>query len=151
MIVHHGGTENAEVAQRKPWSLLHSRVYSDPIQFPGLAAIIRKRLFKPARIGSDVRDDKSNKDGSTIQRFLVKELTASIFELSDCGYAQATATAARKIETPLARFGIVQAQVQAFEVTCRTIRGELHQIGAAIPNLSDYGRAFILNPGSRPG
>src|SRR6185295_15052166 len=130
-------------------SLLHSGVYRDPVYFPGLAAIIRERLFKPARIRSDVRNNKANKDGSTIERLLVVELTTSIFELADCGYAQATATAAGKIETPLTRFGIVQTQVQTFEVTGRAIGFEFHQIGAAIPNLPDYGRTVILNPASR--
>src|ERR1700730_2788717 len=76
---------------------LHPCVYRDPVYFPGLAPIIRERLFKTARIRSDVRNNKSNKDGSTIECFLVEELPASIFELPYRGLAHGTAAAVGEI------------------------------------------------------
>ena len=56
-----------------------------------------------------------------------------------------------KIQAPLVGLGIVKTQVQTFEVTCWAIGHELYEIGAAIPNLADDGRALIFDPGSRSG
>jgi hypothetical protein len=125
-------------------------VYRDPVHFPILTSILREGLFKAARIRSDVRDNKSNKDGPAIQWFLIVKLTASIFEFADGGLAQDAAIAICKIEAPLVGFGIVQAQVQTLEVTCWAIRHELHQIAAAIPNFADHAGAIIFDPGRRP-
>src|ERR1700735_5404149 len=86
---------------------LHPCVGCDPIHFPGLAAVVRKRLFKVARIRSDVRDNKSNKDGSGIECFLIEKLAASILELADRGLAHSTAVTVGKIEAPLMGLGIV--------------------------------------------
>ena len=55
----------------------------------------------------DVGNHKSNQDGPAIERLLVEELTASVFEFADSGLAQATAFAVGEIETPLTRFRIV--------------------------------------------
>ena len=49
---------------------LTPRVYRDPVHFPSLAPIVRECLFETARIRSDVRYDKSNKDGPLVQSFL---------------------------------------------------------------------------------
>ena len=72
-------------------------------------------------------------------------------ELPDRGLAQGATPAVGKIQAPLVRLGVVQTEVQTFEVTCRAVGHELHQIGAAIPNFSDYGDALIFDPGSRAG
>ena len=45
------------------------------------------------------------------------------------------------------RFGVVESQVQAFEVTSRAVGFELHQIGAAIPDFSDDGGSLVFDPG----
>jgi len=88
-------------------SFFHPGVGRDPVYFPGLASIIRECLFKTARIRSDVRNNKSNKDGSAIECFLTEELAASIFELANSGLAHGAAAAVGKIEAPLAGLGIV--------------------------------------------
>src|SRR5712692_1371028 len=100
------------------------------------------------RIRSDVRDDKSNENGSAIKWFLIEKLAAPILELADGGLAQGAVVAVGKIETPLVGLRIVQTQGQTFDVTCWAIGLELHQIGAAIPNLSDDGSTLIFDPGS---
>src|ERR1700676_1006309 len=126
--------------------IFHPSVGRYPIHFPSPASIIRERLFKTARIRSDVGDNKSNKDGAAIQCFLVKKLTAASSKLADGGFAHGATPAVGKIEVPLAGLGIVETEVQTFEVTRWACGLELHQIGAAIPNLVDDGRARIFDP-----
>ena len=63
-------------------------IYHDPVYFPGLAPIIRERLFKTAGSWGDVRNNKSNQDGAAIERILVEELSSSIFELADRWWVQ---------------------------------------------------------------
>src|SRR5260370_38949662 len=58
--------------------IFHPRVRRDPVHFPSFDSIIRERLFKIARIRSDVRNNKSNKDGSAMHGFLVEKLAKSI-------------------------------------------------------------------------
>jgi len=99
------------------------------------------------RIRSDVGDDKSNKNGATMQHFPVEKLAAAIFESANRGLAQGTAAAVGKIETPLMGLRIVQPQGQRFYVTFRAIDLEHQQIGSAIPDLSDEGSTFIFGPG----
>lgn len=77
-----------------PWSsmrfisfVFHPRVCRHPVDFPSLASIFRKRLFKAARIRGDVRYHKSNKNRSPVQCFLVEKLTPPILELADRGLA----------------------------------------------------------------
>src|SRR5437870_7619957 len=88
-------------------SFFHPRVFRDPVYFPGPPSIIRECLFKTARIRSDVRNYKSDKDGSAIECFLTEELTAPIFELPDRGLGEGAAVAVGKIEAPLVGLGIV--------------------------------------------
>jgi len=90
--------------------IFHSRVYRDPVHLPGLAPIARERLLKSARVGSNVRNNKSNKDSSAIKHLLVIKLAAPIFEAADCGLAQTAALAVGEIKTPLPGLGIVQTQ-----------------------------------------
>src|SRR5262249_12840178 len=87
--------------------IFHPRVYRDPVYFPSFAPVIRERLFKSARIEGNVRDNESNKDGSTIEHFLVVKLTTPIFEAANCGLTQSTALAIGEIKTPLVGLGIV--------------------------------------------
>lgn len=123
----------------------------DPVHFPGLAPIVREGLLEAAGIRSDVRDHESNEDRSAVQGFLGEELAASILELTDRRWAQDPAGDARKIEAPLAGFGVVQTQAQRPDVACRPIDVELHQIGATVPDLSNDGGTFVFDPGPGPG
>src|SRR5260370_10315158 len=86
--------------------VFHPRVCRDPVDFPSLTSVFRKRLFKAARIRGDVRDNKSNENGAAVQCFLVDKLTASIVEFADRGLTQRTAVTVGKIEAPLVGFGI---------------------------------------------
>src|SRR6266851_1238556 len=86
--------------------VFQSRVGCDPVHLPSLASIIGKCLLKAARIGSDVRYDKSNQDGPVIQGFLVIKLAASIFEFANRWLGQRASGAAGKIKAPLMRLRI---------------------------------------------
>src|SRR5258708_17613174 len=101
-----------------------------------------------ARFRRDIRNHKSDKNGSAIQCLLVVKLTAYILELTDRRLAHAPGAAVGEIEAPLVRLGIVETQAQALEVTCRAVGFELQQIGAAIPDLADDRSALIFDPGS---
>src|SRR5215471_19696174 len=91
-------------------SIFHSRVYRDPVHLPDLAPIVRECLLKSARVGSNVRNNESNKDSSAIKHLLVIKLAAPIFKGADCGLAQTTALAVGEIKTPLPGLGIIKAQ-----------------------------------------
>lgn len=82
-----------------------------------------------------------------LKGFLIEELAPAVLELAYRGLAQRAAAAAGEIEAPLMRFGVVESQVQAFEVTSRAVGFELHQIGAAIPDFSDDGGSLVFDPG----
>src|ERR1700722_19607278 len=86
---------------------LHPCVCCDPIHFPSLASVVGKRLFKVARSWSNVRDNKSNNDGSVIAACMLEKLEASILELADRGLAYSAAVTVGKIEAPLMGLGIV--------------------------------------------
>src|ERR1700723_4671965 len=86
---------------------LHPCVGCDPIHFPSLASVVRERLFKVARSRSDVRYNKSNRDGSGIECLLIEKLAASILELPDRGLTHSSAVTVGKIEAPLMGLGIV--------------------------------------------
>lgn len=47
--------------------------------------------------------------------------------------------------------GVVGAQVQPLEVARGTVRHQLHQVGPAVPDLADDGRALHLGPGVGTG
>src|SRR5260370_26650006 len=81
--------------------IFHPCVRRDPVHFPSLASIIRERLFKMARIRSDVRNNNSNKDGSAIQCFRFEKLDTSMPEVAHPGLAQGTTVPAGKITAPL--------------------------------------------------
>src|SRR5437016_505089 len=76
----------------------------------------------------DIRDGKADEDGSAIKWFLIKKLTATIFEFADRWLAHRATAAARKIETPLVRLRIVAPQVQSLYVAGRAINLEFYQI-----------------------
>src|SRR5665213_3665544 len=57
----------------------------DPIDFPGLASIVRVGLFEMRRIPGHLRSYKSNIDGPALPWFLIVKLAATILELADHG------------------------------------------------------------------
>src|SRR5262249_60286783 len=83
--------------------------------------------------------------------FLIVELPASILELADGGLAQRSVVAVGVVQAPLPGLRIVETQGQNLEVTGRPIGLELDEIGAAVPDLPDHGRALVLEPRRGPG
>lgn len=55
-------------------SLFDARVDRDPVRFPRLTPIVRKRLFKTNRSRRDVGDYKANKDQPAIHAWRVTEI-----------------------------------------------------------------------------
>src|SRR5713101_6320777 len=111
--------------------IFHPCLVRDPVDFPGLAPIIRERLLKVGRIRGDVRPNKSNQDGSAIRArwFRVEKLAASILEFADRGRSNGAGLAGGPIEAPLVGLGIVQTEGQTFDVAaCRAVGFKLLQI-----------------------
>ncbi len=50
------------------------------------------------------------------------------------------------MKAPLARLGIVQTEAETFEPPCWPVGYQLDEISAAIPDLSDHGRAVHFGP-----
>ncbi len=118
----------------------------NPIGLPRLTTVVGKGLFKAAGNRSDIRPDPTNKDSSTVKWFLIKRFTAAIFKLADHGLIDGAVIAGSPIVAPLVRFGIVKPKRQTFDMTCRAICFELFEVGTAVPNPSDEGGTFILDP-----
>src|SRR6266404_5687215 len=127
--------------------LLHASIGRDPVHFPGLSSVVGERLLEADRIRRERRDDEANQDGAAPERVLAEKLAAPVLELAVHRRAQRTAAAVREVQAPLVRVGVVEAQAQALDGPLRAVDLELHQIGAAVPNLSHRGRAGMLDPG----
>ncbi len=61
------------------------RVHRNPIHLPRFPTIIGEGLLKTAGIEGDVGYNKSDKDDSAVQRFVVEELAAPVLELPNRG------------------------------------------------------------------
>src|SRR6266576_747571 len=129
---------------------LISGLICDPVDFPGLASIIRVGLLEVSRIRGDLRPNKSNIDGSALPLLPIVKLAATILELADHrlnGLAQRRIRAVSPINAPLTGLRIVNTQSQTFNMTCWAVGFKFLQIGAAVPNLSRYRRAIEFDPG----
>src|ERR1700719_1688715 len=88
-------------------SIVHPRLVRNPIHFPGLAAILRERLFKVRRIRVGVRPNKSNEDRLAIERVLGVKLAAAILKFAYLGNNERAVFAIGPREAPLVSLGIV--------------------------------------------
>src|SRR5262249_31165048 len=113
--------------------------------------VIGERLFKSARVRSDVGNDESDEDRAAVQRFLIEKLASSVLEFTERRLAQGPAAGAGKIQTPLPGLRIVQTDAHAFEVTRGPVAHKYDQVSPPAPDFADHGRAFIVDPGSRSG
>ena len=128
-----------------------SRQRRDKVRLPSPAPVSRERLFKMVRVRTDVCKEMSNQDGFALKRFVVDELATAVFEFADHGRRYRAVVAGGKIEAPTMRLGIVEAQVQFFQVNGWEVGFEFHQIGAAIPHFPDDNTRFHFDPGRRAG
>ncbi len=126
--------------------VFHPNVVRNPVDFPRLATIVRKRLLEMARIGRDLGDDESNKDGTTIQSLLIEEFATPVGKPADGRLCERSAGAVGEVETPLMRLRIVQTEVESFEVTRRPVSDELDEIGAPVPYPSHNRGPFVCHP-----
>src|SRR5258708_34931796 len=88
----------------EPRQLVH------PIDLPGLAAVRRERLFVPARIRGGVEERELHENRVIVVRLLVVEFAATAGEGANVGHTEGALAAAREVEAPLARLGVVEAQ-----------------------------------------
>src|SRR6185436_2974779 len=114
----------------------HPRVDGDPVHFPGFAAVVRKRLLEAARALGDVGDDEPDEDRAAVERLLRVELAAAVPELADRRRREQAVAGVREVETPLPRLRVVETQAESFEMAVRSVRAELHEIPAAVPDLA---------------
>src|SRR5262249_11125111 len=137
-----------------PWRarlLLDARVDGDPVHLPGPPAVIGVRLLEAARVRRDVGDHEAHEDGAAVERLLVVELAAAVLERADRRRAQGAGPDVGEVEAPLPRLGVVEPQADAFEVTGRPVGDQLHEVGPAVRDGPDDGRALVLDPGRRAG
>ena len=117
--------------------LLYSGLIRNPVNFPGLAAIIRECLFEVWLTRVGVQPKKANQNGSAVQRILGVKLAAAVPELPDLGYDQGAVLGIGPIEPPLAGLRMVESEGQTLDVARnRTIGFELFQLSAAIPDFA---------------
>ena len=129
----------------------HARVHCDPVWFPGFAAVVREGLFEAVGGCGDVFENIAHQDSATVEWFLIVKFAAVIFEFADGGDADGALRAVRKIQAPLVRLRIVEAQREAFDVAGGAVHFQFHQVGAAIPEFADDGGAFVFDPGGGTG
>ncbi len=87
------------------------RQLANPVHFPGFAPIRRERLFHARRLRRNVEPDVAHQDGAAMEVLLVEKLTAIAVEASDDGWqTECPVVQIDKIDTPLARCGIVQTK-----------------------------------------
>src|SRR5580704_16505650 len=130
----------------------HSRLVGNPIHFPGLPAILRKRLLEMRHLCVSLRPNESNNDHSAVQRVLSVELTRSILEPSDLRGNEQAVLAVGPCEVPLVSLGIVGAQREPLDVPGSGAIGlEFLDLRASIPNLPRHRCAVELHPRVRTG
>src|ERR1700722_9456761 len=130
----------------------HSRLVRNPIHFPGLPAILWKRLLKMRHLRVSLRPNKSNNNHSAVQCVLRVELTRSILEPSDLRRNEQAVLAGGPCEVPLVGFRIVGAQREPLDVPgSRAIGLEFLDLRASIPNLPRHRSAVELHPRVRTG
>jgi len=128
--------------------IFHPYVCRNPVHFPSLAAVVRGRPVRNARIRSDVRDDKPNIDGSALNVSWSKKLAAAIFEVANRGWLRVPSLLFEKLDST---DGIADC-IDAGSDLRNDLRGHRPQAPTncpAIPNRADDGRAVIFDPGSR--
>src|SRR6202012_942450 len=79
---------------------LDAGVHRNPVDFPGLAAVVREGLLEAARIGGNVRPDVPYQDAPAVDRLLVEELAAAVLEFAYGGNAQAAAVGIGRVQAP---------------------------------------------------
>jgi transposase len=90
---------------------LRARKFTDPIDFPGLAAIGRERLLHPGRTRRNVQPDVADKNHPTFKVLLVKKLALIASELTDdWRKAELTLVEIEQIDAPLTGFRPVKPQ-----------------------------------------
>src|SRR5450432_1444324 len=85
--------------------IIYSRVLRDPVQFPGLAAIVRKCLLEETRRRSDFRPNIPNEYHPSVEDLLIEKLAAAVLEFTHGRNAQRATSAIRRIEAPLLCLG----------------------------------------------
>src|SRR5579863_5281296 len=75
----------------------------NPVDLPGLAAVVGKRLLEVRRVRRDRGPDKSYVDHLAVVLLLVVELTDAILELTDHRLAQNSIVVVDPVNEPLVR------------------------------------------------
>ena len=71
------------------------------VWLPRLSPIVRKRLLKVVRIGSDLGPHNANENAPSIEWFLIVKLATPILELTNRGLGYGAVIALGKILAPL--------------------------------------------------
>jgi hypothetical protein len=82
---------------------------------------------------------------------IVKLAVPAALEFAHRGHTNDPIVAVSKIDAPLVRLGIVQAQTSALQVAPGTIDLEFHHVRPPIPNFPDERSPVIFAPGIGAG
>src|SRR5580693_4382157 len=128
---------------------LLSRKLTNPIDFPGLAAVRRERLLHVRRLGRNIEPDIAHKNGASFVFLLIEKLTAIPGKASDHGrQTKSPLVEIDEIDAPLMRSGIVEAQRLCFDVKLLISAGhvELFEVRVAVEKLLVVRDSVVLDP-----
>src|SRR5262249_48198324 len=89
---------------------LHACIHRNPVDLPGLAAVLREGLLESVGVRGDVGEHVAHQDQASVERFLVEEFAAAVVELPDSGLPDPAYPAVGEIQAPLVSLWIVQPQ-----------------------------------------
>src|SRR6266487_331310 len=124
----------------------YPRIYRHPVHLPRLPSIVRERLLEPIGVRRNVGEHIADENSAPAEVLLIEKLPAPVPELADRGHAQRSGGTVGKVQAPLMGLRIVEPQGEAFDAARGPIDDELHQIGLAVPHLSDDGCPVVRDP-----
>src|SRR5450432_3222720 len=133
------GLSNLNSADRgiRPSTLL-TRQLANPIHFPGLAAVWRKRLLHARRLWRDVQPDVAHQNDTALEVFLMEKLTALARESANHGRRiKRSIVDIDQMDAPLPRLGVVQPQRLRLDMEFLIGAGdlELFEVRVAVEDL----------------
>src|SRR5271157_5890176 len=110
--------------------VVNPRLIGDPVDLPGLAAVVGEGLLEMGCVGSELGPVKANQDRLAVDGVLRVELADAVLELANLGRVENADLLVIPIESPLVGCGVVHAQGQADDAAAGAIPLALIDLGA---------------------
>src|SRR5580692_12199871 len=126
-----------------------SRKLANPVDFPGLAPVRRKRLLHARRLRRNIKPHVANKNGAALVFLLIEKLTAISAKAADHGrQPKSPIVDVNEINAPLPRSRIVETQRLRLDAKLLVGAGhiELFKVRVAVEELVVIRNAVILDP-----